>query len=257
VAVILVALAFAATAPAAAAPVLAIAFPEGWTVRQMADRAAEVRKIAIAKRHVTPRLSGAAYAAAAARAKPPRAFAPFVGRKSVEGFLYPARYEFLPSTPSAEIVAAQITTFDERWAGIDVRVRRNPYEVLTVASMVERETVAPAERALVAAVVYNRLARDMPLGIDASLRYGLGVPGNRPLTRAHLASDSPYNTSRFKGLPPTPIGNPGLPSIRAAAKPARVPYLYYVRKPDGVHHFFTASEAEFCAKAKEYGYQGC
>jgi UPF0755 protein len=250
-------LAFAASASAAQAPVLAIAFPEGWTVRQMADRAAEVRKIAIAKRHVTPRLSGAAYAAAAARAKPPRAFARYVKRRSVEGFLFPARYDFLPSTPAAELVSAQITTFNERWAGIDVNVKRNAYEVLTVASMVERETVAPQERPLVAAVIYNRLARDMPLGIDATLRYGLGVPGNRPLTRAHLASDSPYNTSRFKGLPPTPIGNPGLPSIRAAARPARVPYLYYVRKPRSVRHFFTASEAEFCAKAKEYGYKGC
>ena len=64
--------------------------------------------------------------------------------------------------------------------------------------------------------------------------------------KTHLASDSPYNTRRFKGLPPTPIGNPGLASIRAAASPATVDYLYYVRKPDGIHHFFTADEEEFC-----------
>ena len=122
--------------------------------------------------------------------------------------------------------------------------------------MVERETVAPEERRLVAAVVYNRLARDMPLGIDATLRYGLGIQGTRPLKASYLRSNSPYNTRRFKGLPPTPIGNPGLPSMRAAARPAAVDYLYYVRKPDGIHHFFTADEQEFCRKAREYGY-GC
>jgi cell division protein YceG involved in septum cleavage len=97
----------------------------------------------------------------------------------------------------------------------------------------------------------------MPLGIDATLRYGLGIPGTRPLTAAHLRSDSPYNTRRFKGLPPTPIGNPGLPSLRAAAGPANVEYLYYLRRPNSVRHFFTADEAEFCAKAEEWGYGGC
>ena len=127
--------------------------------------------------------------------------------------------------------------------------------MLVIASMVEQETVAPEERRLVAAVIYNRLARGMPLAIDATLRYGLGVPGTRPLTAAHLRSDSPYNTRRRKGLPPTPIGNPGMPSMRAAARPAKVDYLYYVRKPDRIHHFFTADEREFCEKAREYGYK--
>jgi UPF0755 protein len=123
--------------------------------------------------------------------------------------------------------------------------------------MIERETVAPEERALVGAVIWNRLARGMPLGIDATLRYGLGIQGTRPITAAQQRSDSPYNTNRFKGLPPTPIGNPGLASLQAAARPAKVDYLYYVRLPDKVHHFFTASEAEFCAKAVELGYKGC
>ena len=92
--------------------------------------------------------------------------------------------------------------------------------------MVERETVAAEERRLVAAVIYNRLDRDMPLGINATLRYGLGIPGTKPLTKTDLASSSPYNTRRFRRLPPTPIGNPGLASIRAAANPAPVDYLY-------------------------------
>jgi UPF0755 protein len=143
---------------------------------------------------------------------------------------------------------------------VDLRAARTrghtPYDVLVIASMIERETVAPEERRLVAAVIENRLAKRMPLAIDATLRYGLGIPGTRPLTAAHLRSDSPYNTRRRKGLPPTPIGNPGLASMRAAARPAKVDYLYYVRKPDGIHHFFTADEQEFCERAREYGY-GC
>lgn len=249
------------TAGAASEPVLRIIFPEGSSVRQMADQAAHVRRIAIAKRKVTPLLSGAGYASAAARTKPPRAFAPFLKRRSVEGFLFPAGYEFLPSTTAASLIARQVATFERRWRTLDLRparaLKRSPYDVLTIASLVEREAALAAERPLIAAVISNRLQGGMPLGIDASLRYGLGVQGTRPLTAAHLRSNSPYNTHRFKGLPPTPITNPGLPSLRAAARPARVGYLYYVRKPNSRGHFFTADEAEFCAKAVEYGYEGC
>jgi UPF0755 protein len=261
----LLALAFAAgasaqspAAPRGTATTLRIIFPEGFSTRQMIDRVAEVRRIAIRKRHVTPRLTGRAYAEALAATRAPRQFRRYVRRRSLEGFLFPALYEFGPRTPATRLVADQVAAFERRWRAIDLRGararKRSPYDVLTIASMVERETVAPEERRLVAAVIYNRLERDMPLGIDATLRYGLGIPGTRPLTRAQLRSDSPYNTRRFKGLPPTPIGNPGLPSMHAAARPANVDYLYYVRKPDRVHHFFTADEKEFCRKAREYGY---
>jgi UPF0755 protein len=250
--------------PAAGAepePVLRIVFPEGLSVRQMADQVAHVRRIAIAKRKVTPVLTGSGYAAAAGRATPPRAFARFLQRRSAEGFLFPAGYEFLPSTTAATLVARQIETFEQRWRSVDLRAARargrTPYDVLTIASLVERETAVASERKLVSAVIHNRLDREMRLGIDASLRYGLGVEGTRPLTAAHLRSGTPYNTHRFEGLPPTPIANPGLPSIRAAARPAAVPYLYYLRRPNSLRHFFTASEAEFCAKALEFGYEGC
>jgi UPF0755 protein len=223
----------------------------------MADRVAEVRRIAIERRGVTPRLTGAAYARAVQMSRPPQAFRAEAG-DSVEGFLFPALYEFEGDTSVETLVANQLTAFEERWRTVSLQPasRRGltPYEVLKIASMVERETVAPEERRLVAAVIYNRLERNMPLGIDATLRYGLGIPGTRPLTKSHLASNSPYNTRRFRGLPPTPIGNPGLASIRAAANPAGVYYLYYVRKPDKIHHFFTADDQEFCKKAREYGY---
>jgi UPF0755 protein len=249
------------TAPAATEPVLTIRFPEGWSARQMADRAAEVRLIAIRKRGVTPQLSGSTYAAATRGAKAPATFRPFLKRRSVEGFLFPSTYFFEPSSSAASLVARQMETFQREWKSIDLRGaktrKRTPYDVLIIASLIEKETVAPSERALVAAVIYNRLEKGMPLAIDASLRYGLGVQGTRPLKQSHLQSSTPYNTHRFKGLPPTPITNPGVPSMRAAAKPAQVDYVFYVRKPDGVHHFFTADEAEFCAKSVEYGYAGC
>jgi UPF0755 protein len=252
-------LALAAPASAAAPVTLKIIFPEGFTVRRMADQVSAVRRIAIRTRHETPVLNGRAYASAARRAEPPAAFRRDDRTKSIEGFLYPAGYLFTPSTRASELIQQQIRDFQQVWGTLDLRVPRahhlSQYDVLTIASMIERETVAPEERRLVSAVIYNRLAKGMPLGIDATLRYGLGIQGTQALTAADLTNQTPYNTSIHKGLPPTPIGNPGLPSMRAAVQPARVGYLYYVRKPDRVHHFFTASEQEFCAKAREYGYR--
>ena len=252
------ALALAAPARAQAPVTLRIVFPEGFSVRQMADRVSEVRKIAIRKRGVTPRLTGGAYKAAAARARAPREFRSFLRRQSVEGFLFPSLYEYTQDTRAPELVTKQMSAFESRWRGIDLRRARarnlNAYDVLTIASMIEREAAVASERRLVSAVIYNRLKAEMPLAIDATLRYGLGIPGTRPLTRAHLRSRSRYNTRRHKGLPPTPIGNPGVPSMRAAARPAGRNYLYYLRRPGTVRHFFTASEEEFCAKAREWGY---
>jgi uncharacterized YceG family protein len=245
-------------AVAAPAPTLHISFPEGMSVRQMTDRVAAVRRIAIEKRKLRPVLTGRSYAVAARAARPPVQFAP--RPRSIEGFLFPSLYAFGPSTRASELLALQLEAFGREWAKVDLHAARargrTPYDVLKIASMIERETVAPEERKLVSAVIYNRLDQDMPLAIDATLRYGLGIQGTRPLTKKQLASESPYNTRLRTGLPPTPIGNPGTASMRAAAAPAAVDYLYYVRKPDGVHHFFTADDEEFCRKAKEYGY-GC
>lgn len=237
---------------------LRISFPEGFSTRQMIDRVAAVRRIAIAKRHVTPVLTGRSYAAALARTSAPPAFRRFMHRNSIEGFLFPSLYAFGPADPAPRLIDLQLQAFDREWQRLDLsRVPANPYEVLTIASMVEREAAAPNERPLIAAVIYNRLAQNMPLGIDATLRYGLGIQGTRPLTSTQLRSSSPYNTRRFTGLPPTPIGNPGFASMQAAAHPAPVDYLYYVRIPGTVRHFFTADYAEFCAKVAEYGYRAC
>jgi UPF0755 protein len=251
------------TTTAAAQPPLArlrIIFPEGFTVQAMGDRVAAVREIAIRRRGVKPRLTRASYLAAARRARPPEQFRRHWQRGSLEGFLFPALYEFTQRTSGAKLLADQLDAFRAKWAKVDLRYARSknltPYDVLIIASMIEEETVAPEERRLVAAVIYNRLRRRMPLGIDATIRYGLNRPGTESLRKSDLASDSPYNTRNRLGLPPTPITNPGLASMQAAANPARVGYLYFVRKPDKMHHFFTADETVFLRKACEYGF-GC
>ena len=246
-----------ATTVAAPKPViLRVVFPEGFTRKEMVERVAEVRQIARTKRKVTPKLSGNAYAKASQAAKVPPAFRR--DARGPEGFLFPATYEFTPRTTSAQLVADQIEHFETNWRKVDLadakKKNLTPYDVLIIASMIEKETIAPDERPKVAAVIYNRLKAGMPLGIDATIRYGLDVPGTEPLRVSQLESDNPYNTRNRQGLPPTPIANPGLASIQAAAHPAKVDYLYFVRKPDMVHHFFTASESEFFAKACEYGY---
>ena len=193
-------------------------------------------------------------------ARAPTGFRRNGGSRSLEGFLFPATYEFTRETTARELVADQLAAFRKAFSTVNLRYARSKnltrYDVLTIASMIEKEAVVPSERRLIAAVIYNRLRAHMPLGIDATIRYGLHIPGTKSLTKAALASSSPYNTRRFKGLPPTPIANPGLASIRAAAHPARVDYVYFVRKPDKRHHFFTASAQEFLRKACEYGF-GC
>lgn len=237
---------------------LRIIFPEGLNVREMGDRVAAVRGIAIAKRGVTPKLTRASYLAAVGRARPPKAFRADWKRGSLEGFLFPASYEFTQFTSGRQLVADQLTAFRLAFARVNLTYARSrkltPYDVLKIASMIEKETVAPKERRLVAAVIYNRLRNQMPLGIDATLRYGLDIPGTQSLTKAAIRSDTLYNSRRFPGLPPTPIANPGLPSIRAAAHPAAVGYLYYVRIPGTKRHFFTASESEFLRKVCDFGY---
>jgi UPF0755 protein len=239
-------------------PSLKIVFPEGFTRDEMVERVEAVRKIAQRKRKITPVLSGARYAAAAKAARIPAAFRG--DAKGTEGFLFPATYEFTAKTTAKRFVADQLEFFDENWSKVDLRAARDknltPYDVLIIASMVEKETIAPDERPKVAAVIYNRLKAGMPLGIDATIRYGLKVPGTEALRVSQLESDNPYNTRNRTGLPPTPIANPGLASMQAAAHPAKVDFLFFVRKPDKIHHFFTASEAEFYAKACEYGF-GC
>jgi UPF0755 protein len=235
---------------------LRIIFPEGFTRRDMAARITAVNGIARQKRHVRPRLSERAYL----KLTSGKVRVPGFGhtRRTYEGFLFPATYDFFKNTPTKRLVGDQLETFSENFARVNMRYarRRNltPYDVLIIASMVEKEAQAPRERPLVAAVIYNRLRARMPLGIDATIRYALDVPATESLHESQLNSPSPYNTRVHTGLPPTPIANPGLASIKAAARPAKVDYLYFVRKPDHVHHFFTSSYRDFQNYANAHGY---
>ena len=255
-------LAFAgASASASAADsspvVLRVVFPEGWSARQMADRVAEVRRIAIERRGVTPRLTGAAYARAARRARPPRGVSRGGGRQR-RGVPLPCALPVRATDQCRDVGRESARRFrgtvaDGRPA---TRAASRTYPLRGAEDRLDGGTGDGRPRG-----ASTRRCRDLqpPRAQhasrdrrDAAVRPG--IPGTRPLTKAHLASSSPYNTRRFRGLPPTPIGNPGLASIRAAANPARVDYLYYVRKPDKIHHFFTADDEEFCRKAREYGY---
>ena len=245
----------ASTPTVAAAPKpFRIVFPEGFTRLQMAARVKSVAEIAAHERGRTPRLNKRAYLAASGRKR----LIPGFGRRPLEGFLFPATYQFTVHSDSAELVSAQLRAFRRSWGTINLAYARSknltPYDVLMIASMVEKEAVAPEERPKIARVIYNRLHHRMPLGIDATVRYGFHVPGTKSLLESQLNSDNPYNTRKLPGLPPTPIANPGMASIQAAAHPVAGDWLYFVRKPDKVHHFFTASERAFVNYKNAHGF---
>jgi UPF0755 protein len=178
------------------------------------------------------------------------------GTKTAEGFLFPATYTLLAGAPARNLVDRQLASFKENLGKVDMAYAKKKnltrYDVLIIASMVEREAQLGRERPLVAAVIYNRLEDGMTLGIDATIRY---YENNwaRPLRVSELERDSPYNTRLNRGLPPTPIGNPGLASIKAAANPAREDYLFYVRKPgDSGEHAFSSTDAQFQRDVAKY-----
>jgi UPF0755 protein len=229
----------------AAPQVVRVLFPEGFTRAQMAERA----------HAVTPAIDQAAYLDATASSALPGRFARDSRKRSLEGFLFPATYDLYDDDPAGVLVHKQLAAFAQSWGKVDLSYARSknltPYDVLIIASMIEKEVIVPKERPLVAAVIYNRLHQRMPLGIDATLRYGLDIPPTQAITRSDLASDSPYNTRKLRGLPPTPIANPGLASMQAAAHPAKVDYLYFVRKPDCRSHFFTASYEAFASYTRK------
>jgi UPF0755 protein len=177
---------------------------------------------------------------------------------SLEGFLFPATYELEPGASVQTLIAEQLQAFEQNISQVNMsyakRKNLNVYDVLKIASMVDDEAQDPKERRLIAAVIYNRLRRDQPLGIDATTRYQFNNY-TEPVTQSQLQSNSGYNTRRNVGLPPTPISNPGLDAIRAAANPARVNYLFFVVKPGTgcpIQHSFTASEQEFERLQAEY-----
>jgi UPF0755 protein len=175
---------------------------------------------------------------------------------SLEGFLFPATYQLKTGSKVSTLVTQQLAAFKDNLAEVSLRRARKKnltaYDVLTIASMIEREVQVPRERRLVAAVIYNRLHQGMPLGIDATIRYATHN-WTRPLRVSELNRNSAYNTRLRRGLPPTPIGNPGLASLKAAARPANVSYLYYVVKPNTCgEHAFSSTDAKFQRDSAAY-----
>jgi UPF0755 protein len=166
---------------------------------------------------------------------------------SLEGFLMPDTYFFSQVPSPQDAIGRMLDEFNARWARLMAEypdaAAQDPVALVTLASLIEEEARADEERPLVAAVLYNRIARDMPLQMDSTLQYALGKYGQRML-EADKQVDSPFNTYMYAGLPPGPISNPGLASLRAALSPASVDYLYFVSNADGRTHTFSATYEE-------------
>ena len=209
-----------------------VTFREGLTIREMAD-VFERQGLGTAQ----------AFVRAAAAGDHAQSFDPEA--RTLEGYLFPDTYPLArrvdPDGLVRLMVAGFVRAFDgearAKAAALNLSVR----EVVTLASLVEKETAVPAERPLVAAVYRNRLRQNMPLQCDPTVIYALMQAGrwNGNLTRADLRFDSRYNTYRYPGLPPGPIASPGRASLEAAVAPADVPYLYFVSRNDGSHVFAT------------------
>ena len=204
-----------------------VTVPEGLTVKEIADLLAQMQ-IADKEKFI-------------AETGDPEVLALFgLQDKGLEGYLFPSTYHFTPSTPERDIILAMAEQFRkvfqpllEQYQGA---TSLTPHEIITLASIIEKETGVEAERPLISAVFYNRLKLHMPLQSDPTVIYGL-KDFNGNLTRKNLSDPSPYNTYRIPALPPGPICNPGISSIKAALQPADVPFLYFVSKNDGTHLF--------------------
>jgi UPF0755 protein len=222
-----------------------VTIPEGYTIRQIADALAGARLVQRDRFIELAARRGRTFM------RPTLADLPI---DSLEGYLFPDTYHLPRSLDEEAVIEAMLDRFDQAVGpSIQAAARARGltlHQLLTVASMVEREAQVGSERGVIAGVIYNRLVRGMRLEIDATVLYALGRH-KESVTLTDLAVDSPYNTYRHEGLPPGPIANPGFASIAAAASPIPTPYLFYVLKPDGSHHF-SRTLAEHLAAVRRY-----
>jgi len=163
-----------------------------------------------------------------------------IAADSLEGYLYPDTYRFPRPTAVKDVIKAMVDRLGQvmtpEWQARAKDLHMTLHEVLTLASVIEKETGAGGERAQISSVFHNRLKKKIPLQSDPTVIYGLPqFDGN--LRKKDLSHPNPYNTYRWAGLPPGPIANPGAEAIRAALYPVPTPYLYFVSKNDGTHHF--------------------
>jgi uncharacterized YceG family protein len=227
----------------AAAPIVTVTIPEG---RSLGEAAPLVKQAGLSGSYVKAATQNPRTVAGL------RGYGVPKGTRTLEGFLFPATYELkrgAKTATAAALVDEQVKAFRENYNKLDRKAakRKNltDYDVLIIASMIEREAQVAKDRRLISAVIYNRLKQHIPLGIDATLRYHLNN-WSRPLKQSELQQDSAFNTRTRQGLPPTPIGNPGLASIKAALNPAKAGYIFYVVKPCGNGaHAFSSSDAQF------------
>jgi UPF0755 protein len=214
-----------------------VTVPEGWTMYEIAN---ELDRQGICSR--------ADFLAAAHDTSLISDLAPHA--TSLEGFLFPSTYEFTRHTTCQEIAQRMVGDFRSVWESIDSAGAPDPAgltteQIVTLASLVERETPDAHERPLVAGVFYNRLARGYPLQCDPTVQYAMEMDGQqvKDVKPSDLRVDSPYNTYEHRGLPPGPIANPGEAALRAALNPAHSDYLYFVANGHG-GHFFSRTLAE-------------
>jgi UPF0755 protein len=211
---------------------LALTFPEGQTVFEMADTFAR-SGLGTAKEFVGAATDPALLAERGS------------GLRSLEGYLFPDTYPTPRTAGADDIVRGMLTRFDQVFTpelrAVAAERGWSVHQVLTLASLIEKETARADERPIVAAVYFNRLEIDMPLQCDPTVVYAMMLARrwNGTIRKADLQITSPYNTYRVRGLPPGPIASPGRASIEAALKPADVPYLYFVSRNDGSHVFAT------------------
>jgi len=215
---------------------------EGWTHWDIADAMAHVAELNLTDKSQALELMNDT---SAIRDLDPQA-------KDLEGYLFPATYSYPPDSKATAVIAGMVKRFRQEWTPERAeRARalgRSPREIVIIASLIETEAKLKEDRALVASVIYNRMRKNMALGIDSTIVYASKLAGKwRDDGKVYLSDvnrRSPYNTRIFSGLPPGPVGNPGESSIDAALNPAETDFLYYVRDPardDGAHNFYNNS----------------
>lgn len=225
-----------------------VVFAEGLTAQQMAQRV-EAAGVGITAKQYMDEVTGGSFNQ------------PFLGNRpagaSLEGFLFPDSYDIPDGMTAHQLVGLQLQTFATKAAPLlaAAHLQLTDYQTVTLASIVEREARFADDRPQVAGVIINRLNAGMRLQIDATVSYGVGRTSGEP-TADELKRDTPYNTYLHPGLPPTPISNPGIEALTAAANPAKSSYLFYVSDGCG-HNHYAISAAEHDANVQKYAGQPC
>jgi len=206
-----------------------LTIPEGFTLRQIAAEVA-TRGLGQADKFIALATSPAYVATL------------HIEAKTLEGYLFPDTYYFAKSASEDTIIRTMVARFNEEfspeWRRRAKQLHRSVHEIVTLASIIEKETGVPSERPIIASVFQNRLRKGMRLESDPTVIYGIpNFDGN--IKRVDLRTPTPYNTYKIRGLPPGPIANPGREAIKAALYPAKTDYLFFVAKKDNTHHFST------------------